>query len=194
MTADWFTHPLPHGLDETSREADFWPTPRHAIESLLDSDPPPTQHPVLEPCAGDGAIVKVLLERSYEVFALEIREEEIAGLNKLCTAINSDFLTWEPGSADGLHSVITNPPFSLARQFARQALEITIPGDRYVALLLRCNVLGSGPWAHFWNEHPPSKLRPLKRRPSFSGDGKTDGAEYLWVIWDQGPPIDLRVI
>jgi hypothetical protein len=189
----WFTHPTTPG---TSREADFWPTPAHAIESLLDSDPPPKGRLVLEPAAGDGAIVRVLLERGYRVTAIEIRACEIPQLQALCPAICGDFLGPRPHElfADG-RPVLTNPPFSLWRQFAARSLELQPnPTHRYIALLLRCNTLGSGPAAEFWNNNPPSAIRPLKRRPSFSGDGKTDGAEYAWIIWDHRPPVDLKVI
>lgn len=206
--SDWFTHPLPHGLDEEAKKADFWPTPRSAIESLLDSDPPIEGSYILEPCAGDGAIVRVLLERGYRVDAVEIRDKEIVKLVAMCgTVLRADFLELSARylardhrlippfvGLKPLHdadAIITNPPFSIARAFATCCLKIA---ERYVALLLRMNVLGSSPWANFWLANPPSAIRPLRKRPSFSGDGKTDACEYGWFIWDERPPMDIKPI
>lgn len=191
-------HPLPYGLDEASRSADFWPTPRHAVESILEICPPPPGR-VLEPAAGDGAIVRVLIERGYEVHAMDIRPEVMRHYAGLCPITIGDWIAHANSPITvsriaGGHpeSILTNPPFSIGRQFA-QACLTTRPA--YLALLLRCNVIGSNPWAPFWLEHPPTGLYPLRQRPSFSGDGKTDASEYAWITWEQyKAPVTLRPI
>lgn len=182
-------HPLPYGLDERTRSADFWPTPRHCVDSLLAVDPPPPERVVLDPCAGDGAIIRVLQEHGYTCNALEIRESERVSLQKLCPTHIGNFLE-EPFLLARRCSVLTNPPFSLAVHFARKCMDCP-----WVALLLRCNVIGSNTWASLWDHYPPSAIYPLKRRPSFSGDGKTDASEYAWFVWEHTrAPMELKPI
>ena len=88
----WLTNPLPYGLDEKSRKADFWPTPRGAIVSLLEDSPPPNGCTVLDPCAGNGAILLVLAEYGYGIEAIELREEEREDLEELCPTHIDDWL------------------------------------------------------------------------------------------------------
>lgn len=179
-----------------ARDSDVKYTPAPAVWSLLRDDrAPPKSRPVVEPCAGDGAIVRVLQAAGYFVqLANEIRREELAGLRELCTAQCADWIhfceTEQPRLIDS--SVVTNPPFTIARDIAAATL---VHYPAYLGLLLRCNTIGSRPWASFWNAFPPTAIRPLKDRPSFSGDGHTDAAEYMWAIWQRGQqPINLKVI
>jgi hypothetical protein len=165
-------------------------TPRGPIDALLASDPPPRGGYVLDPAAGDGAILRVLVEAGYQVAAHEIREEERAGLLAITSHVTiGDWLS--PRRAyEKPAAIVANPPFSIAREFAASALECC----EWVAFLLRLNTLGSRPWRQFWSEHPPTALRPIVR-PSFTGDGRTDASEYLWVIWDDSDhPINMRPI
>ena len=181
------THPDPHGLDHDS---DFWPTPRHAIRSLLLSDvAPPREDLICEPCCGDGAIVRVLIEHGYLVNAADIRTEAVEECSKYCDTVCMDVLS--SGYLTGL-SIVTNPPFGIARQIVAWFL---MYAPRYMAMLLRCNVLGSNPWSGIWNTMPPTAIRTLRKRPSFSGDGKTDASEYGWFVWDEKKQgLDIQAI
>jgi hypothetical protein len=179
-----------------AKESDVKYTPAHATWSLLRCDvAPPRKRPVIEPCAGDGAIVRVLQLDGYFVqLAVEIRREELSELKKLCTASCDDWIdlcaNGQPRLIDS--AVVTNPPFSLAREIAMATLA---HHPVYMALLLRCNTIGSSPWSHFWNSFPPTAIRTLKERPSYTGNNKTDAAEYMWAVWQRGQqPINLRVI
>ena len=165
------------------READYFPTPGWCTHVLLDALPPPTGT-VLEPSAGDGAIVRVLAPAGYPVSAVELREEERPSLLESGAArvTIADWLT-EQRAPVPPYSIVTNPPFTLAREFAEKCCQSRAG---YVALLLRINVLASGPWRFFWEAHRPTDMVLLTSRPSFTGDGKTDACNYAWVIWRQG--------
>ena len=163
------------------READYYPTPRHAIDALLDAYPPPTWD-VLEPAAGEGAIVQALLEREYRVHAVELRQECYSALASLTErVVIGDWLELSryPDVWPRPLSIVTNPPFSIAREFATACLSV---GVVYVALLLRVNVEAANPWRSFWEAHPWTQRVPLWRRPSFTGRG-TDACNYIWAIW-----------
>lgn len=163
------------------RAHDFYPTPPAAIASLLDACPPATWD-VLEPAAGDGAIVCPLLECGHTVHAVELRQECYGTLSALTPhVVIGDWLELSR-FADAWPrplSVMTNPPFSIAREFAEACLSI---GAEYVALLLRVNVEASNPWRSFWKAHPWTDRVVLWKRPSFTGHG-TDMTNYAWFVW-----------
>lgn len=177
--------------EPTEREADFWPTPEATTRALLAACPPHPHLPILEPAGGSGAIVRVLVEAGYMVFASDLRpecEEDLRAAGALCPEQRD----WIADPRPWPETIITNPPFSVAQEFTRACLAA---GPCYLALLLRLNVLGSNPWAPLWLEHPPTGVYPLRHRPSFSGDGKTDACNYFWCVWVKGqPPCNIRPI
>lgn len=88
-----------------------------------------------------------------------------------------DDLTREIGRPD---LILTNPPYTLAWEFAKRSIELVQPGG-VVALLLRLNFLGGQKRAAWMRENPPS-VYVTPRRPSFT-DGGTDATEYAWFVW-----------
>jgi len=180
----------------TAREADFWPTPEAVTVALLGHCPPPPGR-VLDPCAGNGAILRVLKAYGYEPEAVELREEETEALEAICGPTGVVIADWLEVSAltrllGGWPSIVTNPPFSIAQDITRACLRADAA---YLALLLRLNVLGSNPWAPIWIETPPTGIWPLLHRPSFSGDGKTDACNYAWFTWEHGKlPAPIRPV
>ena len=192
----WLEHPLPHGLSDQTRPADFWPTPRASTEALLASYPPPRGMPVLDPCAGDGAILRVLADHGYATRAVELREEEFSRLLDVAEdTVIADWLAvaWQ---YCGTQAIATNPPFSLAVEIISACL-----GTRaeYIAALLPADIIARDKrrqsWRRIFEERGPTAIRGLRNRPSFSGDGKTAFSEYAWFIWDRNcNPLDIRII
>lgn len=78
--------------------------------------------------------------------------------------------------------IITNPPFSLALQF----LEKSLSEAPTVVYLLRLRFLASVKRGAWWHMHPPTHQFVLSKRPSFTGDGRNDSADYAWFAWDRG--------
>jgi hypothetical protein len=185
------------GCERTSAlDSDVRYTPAWVVHALLDSDVAPNRmHAYVEPCAGDGAIIGAMAERGYLPWLVfEIRPEcEPALRDRELTPLMFDFLEHDDATgAVGLHPVIMNPPFSLGHEFWAKCRRMGCP---YVAALLRCNTIGSGTWADTWNKYPPTAIRSLRRRPSFTGDGKTDAAEYFWAVYRAGDPaLNMKVI
>lgn len=172
------------------KENDFYPTPAVVIETFLDN-----YHigdkgeitKILEPCAGNGNIIKALQERGYtSIKAVELRKEEAENLNNMLGYGNfaiADFLTLNPKHIGDIDVVITNPPFSLAMEFLQKSLEI-VKNDGKVILLLRLGFLASRKRFGFMRENPPTEMYVLNQRPSFTGKG-TDAQEYAWFVWDK---------
>lgn len=141
-------------------DTDFYPTPMWCVENLnIDWSMFSTAH---EPCRGDGRIYNWLSNKGLTTSYTEITE----GL---------DFFAWQ----DKVDLIITNPPFSLAKEFIDHSLK----NSKCVIMLLRLNFLASIKRYEWWNSIPPTALYVLSKRPSFTGSG-TDATDYAWFVWD----------
>lgn len=149
---------------------EYFPTPDETVQRLFEVVHIPRDWVCLEPCRGKaGAIYNYLPAGSLWA---ELSE-------------GVDYLTTDFGKVD---CVITNPPFSLTVEFLTKSFN---EAD-VVIYLQRLNFLGSKKRKEFWNENKPTNLIVLSKRPSFSGDGNTDGADYCWYIWDPKGRLGLK--
>lgn len=177
---------------------DFYPTPAWAVDLLLDQliAPGRVLYPAsdlvaLEPAAGEAAIIKRLLARGFapeNVHAIEIdpaRAEVVRGF--VPSVRCADFTL--PPSVGRYDLIVTNPPFALASDFARVALNMA-DGVGTVALLLRLNWLGSQERAAFHRAHP-SDIYLLPKRPEFTASmscsAKKSGCEYRETLPIEAP-------
>jgi hypothetical protein len=172
-------------------ERDFYPTPQSAISILLDNYPLQNGW-ILEPCAGNGAICKALRGRPDKwdgsLYAVEIREEERDTLREYCDdVLIKDFLhtslddfDYPMPSAPG--TIITNPPFSIAKQIIERCFEIADERTEII-MFLKLAFMETKERYGFWKRHPNVSLISLMKRPSFTGKG-TDFAAYGWFIWN----------
>jgi predicted RNA methylase len=183
----------------TRRDADYYPTPAWCVRALLASVQLPGWR-WLEPAAGDGAIIRAVLEQRQDVSfaACEIDGAHETALENAGAALIriDDFVNlerYEPVPTTPYYQVvITNPPFSQSLEFVEAALRRA----PVVVMLLRLNWLASAKRNAFLRENPPS-VYVLPRRPSFTGTG-TDATDYAWMVWgiDQEPKlavIDIEV-
>lgn len=159
---------------------DFYETPGWVTEALIDREP--LHGPVLDPACGDGAILKVLHRRGVGPLAgNDIEPGEAECYLRRC----SDYL--QTPARPRWPSVVMNPPYRLAADFVRVALADVVRGGK-VCALLRLNFLGSSR-KRLDLVGPGSQLRAvhaLSRRPSFTGDGRSDACDYAWFIWEAG--------
>lgn len=179
---------------------DFYPTPRPAILAVLPEifgkGGLPVTARILEPCAGSGAVLGALLSVGLTPAQLTANELD-SGLAFECaynTGIAPAVGDWlkNPDPENRPDLILTNPPYSLAQEFAEAALARVRPGG-VVALLLRLNWAGSTSRAAFHNDNP-ARMLILTPRPSFARvrtNGKvtsTDATEYAWFIWGGASP------
>jgi len=141
---------------------DYYATPPWCYENLdIDWSLFSSAH---EPCRGDGRIHFFLEEEcSIPCTWSEINE-------------GKDFFEYQ-GAPD---LILTNPPFSLAKEFIEHSLSIS----NTCIMLLRLNFLGSQARHIWWKNNLPTALHVLSKRPSFTGKG-TDATEYAWFVWDK---------
>lgn len=157
----------------TRREDDAYFTPIWCTTALLNSGILDLNDKrVLEPCAGNGAIVDVL--RSHGVD---------------CTGRDKN--DWDRGWAghdfrdgmNGFDAIITNPPFNMMDHF----LADVISAAPVVAVLGRTLIVeGKRRRNSIWKIRPPSHILQLPHRVDFvsGGDGKGGVLACAWYIWD----------
>lgn len=157
---------------------DLYETPSWLTEAILPHLGDPKT--IYEPACGKHAILNVL-EAKFKT-ATFFHNDLHPQIEDWC--LPQDFLKCQvKGQLDLL---ITNPPYGLAFEFAKKAMEIRAVTGCVVVLLLRLNFLGSQGRAAWLRDHTPS-IYVSPRRPSFTGGG-TDATEYAWFMWDEKPP------
>ena len=173
------------------RALDAYYTPDGSTERLLNVLPEfipslPVVPRILEPCVGGGAFPKALTPF--------LPSETYWVTNDLDTQCEAD-THWDATDPKSwalwthrqtIDAVITNPPFTVAEQIARGALETQ--RIRWVILLLRLSFLEPTiSRRQFFRAHPPTTV-VVTPRISFTGDGKTDNVTTAWVVWDRYYP------
>lgn len=179
---------------------DAYMTPLSAITDLLDAHLLPGDGWICEPCAGDGAIVGELARRYPDrgLRAIEIQPEYAPDLNQWTTqVITADFRAWAaqyrrdfPEREIAPSVIITNPPFSRAREILDAAFLLAGPQTQII-MLLRLAFLESRARREWWQAHPVDHLYVLSERPSFTNDGRTLGQAFGWFVW--GPGVEKGV-
>lgn len=157
---------------------DFYSTPRSAIEQFLQKEP--FHGGVWEPACGDGAISRVLVERHHDVYSTDLIDRG-----------------YGQGGIDFLmeykclrRNIVTNPPFKLATEFARHALNI-VPAGGKVAMLAKIGLI-EGPTREDIHAHL-ARVYVIRRRVTFLKDGKEFSRSngkggihtYAWFVWDR---------
>lgn len=185
---------------------DFYPTPKETIQSLLNTLNKYNIQlgtTILEPCAGDGALLGPLWmhNHNFEIQAYDIDESHLPALAEhmsdgeiICYGVH-DILTLTQKEFNDFDTIITNPPFSITQEILEHLLMLKsqspIGNSTYLIILQRLGFLGSQKRHDFWNKYPPNAVWAVSKRPSFTGQG-TDAHEYGWFIWGDigdAPPI-----
>lgn len=158
---------------------DFYQTPLAAIDSLLHAVNT-IRAPFLDLGCGSGAIGNhILATGAYS-----------PRMMTPCTGIDLDKYdsckfpvivqdVLENPHLPDCQTVVMNPPYKQAEAFVWLAMTAA----PLVHALLRLNFLG-GQARHenkIWNHL--AEIYVLNHRPSFTGDGKTDGTEYAWFTF-----------
>lgn len=173
--------PKRDGTTRVRNADDFYATPPWVTRAILPHLDLYTS--ALDPCCGDGAILR---ELRGEIHGIEIDNGRalacVESDPRLVGMVNNhDALLTQWPSVD---LIITNPPFALAKEFLTLALEEAGPRTE-VAFLLRLAFLEGQSRAAFHRAHP-SDVFVLPKRPSFTGDGKSDSCAYAWFVFGPG--------
>ena len=158
---------------------DAYYTPDWVTDRLLQNLVIPAHHTILEPCCGNGSMMK----RINEIAGNPITGTDIT-MGSFFDATTKEY--W--ARHNHFDWVITNPPFNQAPKILHHALNNSHVG---VAFLLRLSFLEpcpSGKTARFdvltQGEDNLRYIIPLNPRPKFRKDVQaTDSVTSAWFVW-----------
>lgn len=142
-----------------------------------------------EPACNRGHMAMPLMDYFGTVFASDIHDYGWGGQEQVW-----DFLFPDVRRMARNHDwIITNPPFRLAEQFVRRALELQPAG---VAIIARTQFLeGVGRYHRLFRDTPPTIVAQFTERvPMVKGRLTATGSTataYCWLVWrteESGPP------
>lgn len=181
------------GRHSYGKVADEWfVEPRWCVEALADAEP--FEGTVYDPAVGSGTIPQVFKDRGHATLASDTVDRGYP------LDWQTDFLHLKVGQYFDIYTradnIITNPPFSLAEEFAKRA--ITLAGSK-VALLVSLTFLESQRRQPFFEQSHPRRVWVCSRRPSMPPGGSDLPARggkrpYCWMVWEKGykGPTELR--
>lgn len=161
------------------KKSDFYETPYSITRHLLNVEDFDYKLTICEPACGDGAIVKVLQEKTNNVVFYDIQK---------------NFLT----ETEQYDYIITNPPFSIAYEFIQKA---KIVAKKKFAFLLPLSYLhGKQRYDRIYSdkEYPLKKVYVFTRYPMLGEKLREDGKYntgmmvYAWFIFEKnytGPSV-----
>jgi predicted RNA methylase len=165
-------------------EDDFYATQSKTTKALLNVLK--LNGSILEPACGDGHISEVLKEYypNQEIVSTDLVYRNYG-------KGNVDFITHDYGRK--FDNIITNPPFSLAKEFVEKGLEIS--NDK-VIMLLKIQFLESSKRKEFLMNSPLKYIYVFSERQSTLKDGlelnplnnKPWSTTLLlaWFVWEKG--------
>jgi hypothetical protein len=155
------------------KKSDFYETPYSITRHLLNVEDFDYKLTICEPACGDGAIVKVLQEKTNNVVFYDIEK---------------NFLT----EIEQYDYIITNPPFSISYEFIQKA---KIVAKKKFAFLLPLSYLhGKKRYDDIYSDkdYPLKKVYVFTRYPMLGEKLREDGKYntgmmvYAWFIFEKG--------
>jgi hypothetical protein len=171
------------------RGADLYETPAIAVEALLHAETLPLT--VWEPACGRGAIVRMLRAHGHTVVTSDITDYGFP------LDFVADFLTTVL-PPKGCGAIVTNPPYQIATEFTRHALDLA----PHVCLLLRLAFLESVGRTDILEHrglravHVFRRRLPMMHRDGWNGPRASSAIPFGWFVWNRdhrGPTIVDRI-
>jgi hypothetical protein len=161
------------------KELDRYQTPAWVTDVLVAHFPDLDRRRIWEPAVGDGQMLCALAKHCPDVHGSDIDN-------------GVDFLLQT--NALGADAIITNPPYTLARQFIEHALVLTKSTAGIVAMLLRTDYDHAMTRQHLFSGCSmfTKKVVLTKRIVWFDGPKAAPSFNHAWYIWDwmhKGPPV-----
>ena len=162
------------------RRDDHYTTSPGATRALLLAEPLPKH--IWDPCCGTGTIVTELRAAGHEVVASDLVDYGIP-----ITApgyYRVDFLL-ERQAPTGCEAIVCNPPYKLAPQFVRHAIELVPITCMLLRLAFlesanRMDILEGGQLARVLVFR---KRLPMMHRRNWTGKRASNSIPFAWFIW-----------
>ena len=177
----WMRLGASNHTDKERQSEDFYATDPIAAELLLEIEQ--FDGDIWECACGENHLANVFKERGYNVRTSDIIAR-VEGTEII------DFLNYND-KWDG--NIITNPPYSKAKEFIEKSLEI-IPEGKKVAMFLKVQFLEGKARRKLFEKYPPKTIWVSSSRilcaknADFEGMKRGGGSAvaYCWFIWEKG--------
>lgn len=161
-------------------EHDYYATEPKAAHLLMQVE---RFSPTIWECAcGEGHLAKVFEQYGHTVYASDLVDR---GYGE-----QLDFLEVSSPPVSGA-DIITNPPYILATDFVRHALEIS-EDRRKIAMFLKIQFLEGKERRKLFEEHPPKTIYVSSSRLHCARNGDFAKAKeanaicFAWYVWEKG--------
>lgn len=166
---------------EYDRETnDYYATDPYAATLLMEQE---RFSPRIWECAcGEGHLSKEFQKAGYFVYSSDLIDRGFGFVQ--------DFLTTEAPPLPGF-DIVTNPPYSKAREFVEHALEILEDGHK-IAMFLKIQFLEGKARRALFDKFPPKVIYVSSSRLvcAMNGDFKkyanATAVCYAWFVWEKG--------
>ena len=186
---------LYNGYDKKHKERDaldFYATPVNEVENILNVTYINLDDvTVLEPCCGDGAMVKGIKQYwpNAHIIATDVKERATASYEfDHLAGDDYDFLSDNYPINEDIDYIIMNPPYSTIEPFVIRALEIAEKG---VLMLGRLQFLeGKSRYENILKDNPPTDVWVYVDRIKCYKNGNTSlpgssAQAYAWFFWNK---------
>ena len=179
-----------HTEDERQSE-DFYSTQKQTVLSLLNKlkeyDINLSNNIMIEPAVGSGNILKACFETNEgynKYLAYDIVDRGFPNTKV------ADFLTVSKEEMPAeTKTIITNPPYSLAKEFVEHSMDL-LDNDEYCIMLLKIQFLEGKARKELFKKYPPKFVWVFsERQKCLKNDKDTGGSSavcYCWFIWQKG--------
>lgn len=163
--------------DYEREQHDFYATDPETLEPLLRKVT--FAHSIWEPACGLGHLSMRLKDHGFNV-----KESDI--INR----IGNDTIDFLKYDGKFIGDIITNPPYSKAKEFCEKALEV-IPEGNKVAMFLKLTFLEGKSRRAFFERNPPFWVYVFSERQKCAMNGDFDKLKgsaiaYAWFVWVKG--------
>ena len=181
---------LAGGNPENGRvEDDYYATNPEAVKMLL-TKYTFDAHTILEPCVGGGHIANAINDfytTKREITGMDLVDRGYPG------TIVADFLTYKTDKK--YEGIITNPPYSLAKEFVEKGMEL-LEDDGQMAMFLKIQFLEGAKRKELFDKYPPKYIYVFRNRMAtwksgLEKDQKTGKRWattlcHAWGVWEKG--------
>lgn len=168
-------------------ENDFYATDPQAVALLMEKYQF-NEGSFLEPCVGNGNISSVIRDKfpNSKIVGIDIVDRGYPNL------IVNDFITYETNQK--FDNIITNPPYSLAKEFVEKGMELLNDNGK-MAMFLKIQFFEGEKRREMFEKHPPKYVYVFtKRMPTWNNGQPTDenGKRWAttmchaWFVWEKG--------